>query len=148
MVTTRVIKLREIEVPNARDHLSVRCIPFIRGGGPTEAGITYVRCMRNSNLKIRIAGFSCRPQKSQYVNLRIISNRLLAMVSYCASRESFNPCRSLSPIVFFGPPKLAHPIWKRVRAILTKNSMKIAEQLSRGHGRSFSLPIIHFFRFR
>ena len=46
---------------------------------------TYVRRMRNNNLEIRIAGFSCRPQKHMWVPLGL-SRSLVCN----------NPCRSVS----------------------------------------------------
>ena len=52
-----VIRLRAIERPNARDQIVIR---FILSGRPHEPG--YICTMRNSNLEIRTAGSSCRPQ--------------------------------------------------------------------------------------
>ena len=43
MVKRHVTKLGEIEDPNARDHISIRCIPFILSGSPNEAGYIHVR---------------------------------------------------------------------------------------------------------
>ena len=51
MVKTRVIRLRVIEDPNARDKIAFCAFQA-----------TYMRRMRSNNLEIRIAGSSCRPQ--------------------------------------------------------------------------------------
>ena len=56
MVKTRVIRLREIEGPNARDH-------SIHSKWETKRKLaTYMRRMRNNNLEIRIAGDNRSPQ--------------------------------------------------------------------------------------
>ena len=51
----------EETVQTARDHDFVPCIPLFLVKVQTKLG-TYLSCMRNRNLEIRIAGSSCRPQ--------------------------------------------------------------------------------------
>ena len=51
----------EETVQTTRDHDFVPCIPLFLVEVQTKLG-TYVSCMRNRNLEIRIAGSSCRPQ--------------------------------------------------------------------------------------
>ena len=61
MVKTRVIRLRGVEVETRV--IKLRFVHSIRSWWKSERMLaTYMRRMRNNNLKIRIAGFSCRPQ--------------------------------------------------------------------------------------
>ena len=58
MVKTRVIRLRMMEGPNARDQIALCAFHSFLVA-------TYdMRRMRNDNLEIRITGFSCRPLSS------------------------------------------------------------------------------------
>ena len=61
MVKTRVIRLRVIKGPNARDRIALCAFPSFLMEAQPNAG--YIQRMRNNNLEIRIAGSSCRPQK-------------------------------------------------------------------------------------
>ena len=58
MVKTRVIRIRVTEGPNTRDQIAFCAFYSLLVEAQTQL-VTYVPCMRNSNLEIRIAGSSC-----------------------------------------------------------------------------------------
>ena len=66
MVKTRVIRLRVIEGPNARDQIVFCAFHSFLVEVQTNAGYwlhtLYMRRVRNNSLEIRIAGSSCPPQ--------------------------------------------------------------------------------------
>ena len=62
MVKTRVMRIRVTEGPNARDQIAFCAFHSFLVEAQTLL-VTYVPCMRNSNLEIRIGGFSGHPQK-------------------------------------------------------------------------------------
>ena len=64
IIKTRVIGLRVIEGPNARDQIAFSaCHSFLVEDWKFKRILaTYMRRMRNSNLEIKIAGYFCRPQ--------------------------------------------------------------------------------------
>ena len=65
MVKTRVIGLRVIEGPNARDQIVFCAFHSFLVEVQTKADYMYMRCVRNNNLDITIAGSSCRPQQQK-----------------------------------------------------------------------------------
>ena len=65
MVKTRVIGLRVIEGPNARDQIVFCAFHSFLVEVQTKAAYMYMRCVRNNNLDIRIASSSCRPQQQK-----------------------------------------------------------------------------------
>ena len=65
MVKTRVVRLRVIEGPNARDQIVFCAFHSFLVEVQTKADYMYMWCVRNNNLDIRIAGSSCRPQQQK-----------------------------------------------------------------------------------
>ena len=62
MVKTRVIRLRVIEGPNARDQIALCAFNSFFSGSTKRMLPTCMRRMRNNNLEIRIEGSSFRLQ--------------------------------------------------------------------------------------
>ena len=63
MVKTRVIRLRVLEGPNARDQIAFFAFHSLLVEIQTNAGYIHAtRAQLNNNLEIRIEGSSCRPQ--------------------------------------------------------------------------------------
>ena len=64
MVKTCVIKLQVIEGPKAHDQITRDTFHsfLVEVQVKLATHCIYMLCMRNSNLKIRIAGSSCHPQ--------------------------------------------------------------------------------------
>ena len=63
MVKARVFRLRGVGGRNARDQTAFCAFHSFLVEVQTNAA-TYMRRMHNNNLEIKIAGSSCRPQKS------------------------------------------------------------------------------------
>ena len=57
-----MIRIRVTEGSNVRDEITICTFHSFLVEAQTQL-VIYVPCMRNSNLEIRIAGSSCRPQK-------------------------------------------------------------------------------------
>ena len=83
MVKTSVIRVRGAEGRDARDQTAVHA--FHSFLVEVRMLATYMRLMRTNNLKIKIAGFSCRPQLQKSSKRVQCSNEIMfhcpAMVS-------------------------------------------------------------------